>query len=174
MELAAAMRRDDRRAFAEVLEQHAGIVFKVVNSYASNPDDRADLGQEIAAQLWRAWPGYDPSRSLTTWMYRIALNVAISHLRGRSLRERHHVPLEEGLHDAAHHDADGAGERELLLQRVLGGLAPLDRALLLLHLEDRSHREIAEVLGLRESNVGTRLSRLKQRIRQQLSPDAGA
>lgn len=170
MELAATMRRDDRRAFAEVLGQHAGIVFKVVNSYASNPDDRADLGQEIAAQLWRAWPGYDPSRNLTTWMYRIALNVAISHLRGRSLRERHHVPFDEGLHDAVGESADHeTAQRLRLLQRVIAGLEPLDRALLLLYLDEHSHREIGEILGISETNASTKLARLKQRIRHELA-----
>src|SRR5690606_29782846 len=119
MELAATMNQDDRRAFEALLERHAGIVFKVAGSYANDPEDRADLRQEIAAQLWRAWPGYDPARSVTTWMYRIALNVAISHLRGRSLRERHHVPFDEGLHDAgaaSAADQDTAQQLRLLQQ----------------------------------------------------------
>ena len=65
----------------------------------AHPDDRADLAQEIAAQLWRAFPGYDPQRPFPTWMYRIALNVAISFLRGDARRRRHTVPLDERLHD---------------------------------------------------------------------------
>ena len=67
--------------FGMLREQHRKIVFKVANSYARTAVDRADLAQEISAQLWRAFPCYDESRSFSTWMQRIALNVAISHLR---------------------------------------------------------------------------------------------
>ena len=157
--------------FAALLQRHSGIVFKVANSYARHPEDRADLAQEIAAQLWRAWPKYDPSRTATTWMYRIALNVAISHLREQSLRRRHDsVPLDEGMHEVA--DADGVDhEREQhlrLLQAFVARQPPLDRALLLLYLEERPQREIAEILGIGESNVSTKVARLKQRLRDEL------
>ena len=85
MEIAAQLKdATTQREFAELLERNRGLVFKVANGYGRDAEDRADLAQEIAAQLWRAWPAYDPSRPLATWMYRIALNVAISHLRGRS------------------------------------------------------------------------------------------
>lgn len=169
MELATTMTDDARREFGTLLERHRGIVFKVANSYARDPDDRADLAQEIAAQLWRAWPAYDQARTFTTWMYRVALNVAISQLRGRSLRDRHHVSFDEHLHDL---DASLAGEADhdlQLLQRVIAALPPLDRALMLLYLEERSQREIAEILGITESNVATKISRLKQRIRNELT-----
>ena len=173
MDLAATMSDDARDDFGDLLQQHRGIVFKVANSYARDPEDRADLAQEIAAQLWRAWRSYEPDRPVTTWMYRIALNVAISHLRGRSLRDRHHVPFEDGLHDTAHDagtDDDQASSQLLrLLRETIARLAPMDRALMLLYLDERSHREIAEVLGISEGNVATKLSRLKARIRESLA-----
>ncbi len=158
-------------AFSELLQRHAGIVFKVANTYARGSEDRADLAQEIAAQLWRAWPKYDPTRSVTTWMYRIALNVAISHVRSNSLRLRHDaVPLDEDLHDLADANAvDSETEQHLrLLQQFIARQQPLDRALLLLYLDERSQREIADILGLSESNVSTKIGRLKQRIRHEL------
>jgi len=169
---------DARLAFGDLLERHRGILLKVAGSYANDPEDRADLVQDIAAQLWRAWPSYAPDRPVTTWMYRIALNVAISHLRGRSLRDRHHVPYDEAAHDrgldagSAFGEA-GDGDHEVaqqlrMLHRVIAALPPLDRALMLLYLDERSQREIADVLGMSESNVSTRISRLKQRIRDEL------
>jgi RNA polymerase sigma-70 factor (ECF subfamily) len=174
MELADATTRDAHREFADLLDRHRGIVLKVAGSYAANPDDRADLAQDIAAQLWRAWPSYAPDRPVTTWMYRIALNVAISHLRSRSLRDRHHVPYDEGLHAPGAHDAAAAidddhetAQQLRMLERVIAALPPLDRALMLLYLDERSQREIADVLGISESNVSTRISRLKQRIRDE-------
>ena len=85
-----------RDAFSSLLQRHAGIVFKVANSYARSLDDRDDLAQEIAAQLWHAYPKYDPARSFSTWMYRVALNVAISQLRSVDVRHRHDaVPLDD-------------------------------------------------------------------------------
>ncbi|MEO6227777.1 MAG: sigma-70 family RNA polymerase sigma factor [Thermomonas sp.] len=163
---------ESHRVFGELLQQHAGIVFKVANTYARGSDDRADLAQEIAAQLWRAWPKFDSMRSsVTTWMYRIALNVAISHLRSNIVRLRHDaVPLDDDLHDIADANAaDPETEQQLqLLQRFIARQAPLDRALLLLYLEERGQREIADILGISESNVSTKIGRLKQRIRDEL------
>ena len=160
-----------RDAFGTLLQRHSGIVFKIANSYARGADDRADLAQEIAAQLWHAWPKYDPARSFSTWMYRVALNVAISHVREQTMRDRHDaVPLDEGMHDLA--DAGGMDhERDQhirLLQGFIQRQPPLERALLLLYLEDRPQREIAEILGITESNVSTKIGRLKQRIRDEL------
>jgi RNA polymerase sigma factor (sigma-70 family) len=160
--------------FAALLETHRGIVFKVANSYCRNPEDRQDLAQDIAAQLWRAFPGYDPTRLFSTWMYRIALNVAISHQRGshahaptETLENHHEAHAGFAIDDgAARHESD---QRVRALYAVIDRQPPLDRALLLLWLDERSQREIAEVLGLSESNVSTKLNRLKQRIREQLA-----
>jgi RNA polymerase sigma factor (sigma-70 family) len=163
--------------FSALLEQHRGIVFKVATTYCRHPDDRQDLVQEIAAQLWRAFPGYDPARSFSTWMYRIALNVAISQVRC-SIRRAPAVPLDDHQDShpgfviddgSAQHDAD---QQLRALYAVIDRQSPLDRALLLLWLEDRSQREIADVIGISESNVATKLNRLKQRIRQQLADPA--
>lgn len=163
--------------FAALLEQHRGIVFKVAATYCRHRDDRQDLAQEIAAQLWRAFSGYDPARPFPTWMYRIALNVAISHVRSSGSRAPA-VSLDDETHDShpgfavddgtAQHEAD---QRLRALHAVIHRQSPMDRALLLLWLEDRSQREIAEVIGISESNVATKLNRLKQRIREQLASD---
>jgi RNA polymerase sigma-70 factor (ECF subfamily) len=160
---------DARAGFQALLQAHRGIVAKVAGTYAWHPDDRDDLMQEIATQLWRAWPGYDPQRPAATWMYRIALNVAISHVRGRT---RGVQPEPFGDHhgevaDPHAHDHE-ARQQVDLLHRFIHAQPPLDRALLLLYLEDRSYREMADVLGLSETNVATKISRLKQRVRTEL------
>jgi len=176
MDATATMTADMQQAFGELLQQHRGIVFKVANTYARDAEDRADLAQEISVQLWRAWPGYDPARRFSTWMYRIALNVAISFLRSDGHRRRHAVPLDEVVHDladdsAADHEAD---EQLRVLHRFIATLEPLNRALLLLYLDERSTREMAEVLGISESNVTTKIGRLKQRIRDHVAPPGNA
>lgn len=176
MDATATMTADAGQAFAERLQRHRGIVYKVAGSYARDPHDRDDLAQEIAAQLWRAWPKYDPAKPFSTWMYRIALNVAISHLRGETHRRRHAVAFDDALHDIAGDATDDAASADGLrmLRRFMATLEPLDRALLLLYLEERATREMAEVLGISESNVTTKISRLKQRIRDYVAPSGTA
>jgi RNA polymerase sigma factor (sigma-70 family) len=167
MNAATAISDASRREFAELLEQHRRMVFKVANAYARE-SDREDLAQEIAVQLWRAFPDYDPSRPFSTWLYRIALNVGISHLRGRATRERRTVPLELDLHETADpvsHEPD-ADEAPRLLARFIAQLDALNRALLLLYLDERSYREIADILGISETNVSTKINRLKERVRR--------
>jgi RNA polymerase sigma factor (sigma-70 family) len=88
---------DAETQFAELLERHRGIVFKVAATYCRNPADREDIAQEIVTQLWRAFPKFDATRTFSTWMYRIALNVAISFVRSNSVRERHMVALDAQL-----------------------------------------------------------------------------
>lgn len=172
MEASATVMSADRQGeFTALLERHRKIVFKVAATYAWHPEDRAELAQEIATQLWRAFPGYDSARTFSTWMYRIALNVAISQVRGSGPRERQQVALDERTHDLAD-DAALDPEMDLgvrALNQVIAALDPLNRALLLLYLEDRSSREIGDILGLSETNVSTRISRLKQRIRSELT-----
>ena len=167
----ATMATDLSQQFQELLERHRKIVFKVAASYCRQPEDRADLAQEIAVQLWRAFPGYDSERSFSTWMYRIALNVAISFLRNDGNREQLSVPLEE-----EHHDTVGdsgvqpeADARVRELYRLIEQFDPLNRALLLLYLDEKSYREIADILGISETNVATKISRLKQRIRNDMA-----
>jgi RNA polymerase sigma-70 factor (ECF subfamily) len=151
MEQTATMARETQpqERFGELLERHRGIVFKVANTYGFHADDRADLAQEIAAQLRRAFPGY---------------------VRSTAHRGKHSVPLDETLHDIA--DGNGADhetdQQVRALHRFIAQLDKLNRALLLLYLEDQSYRQIAEILGISETNVATKISRLKQRIRNEI------
>lgn len=167
--------------FASLLDEHRGIVFKVANAYCRDPQDRQDMVQEIATQAWRAFARYDPSRPFPTWMYRIALNVAISSLRRQRLRtgqssldagsgdDRQAGVPPEALAVEDHAVQHERNERVIALYAVIDRLEPMDRALVLLWLDDRSQREIADILGISESNVATKLNRLKQRMRERLA-----
>jgi RNA polymerase sigma-70 factor (ECF subfamily) len=164
---------DRHRQFESLLQEHRGIVFKVASIYARGREDRNDLAQEIAVQLWRSFGSYDPARAkFSTWMYRVALNVAISHVR-QAARDERLEPL-----DAAHLELPGAtdvaqpDERLAALYAFVGQLDPLNRALILLYLEDRSYAEIAQVLGISESNVATKINRIKHRLRAQMRAPA--
>ena len=157
--------------FESLLERHAGIVRKVAFGYSRNENDRRDLTQDILLQLWKTYPRYSPDRPFSTWMYRIALNVAISALRKQSRPGREPMPFDESAHDVPHESGDSSRteERTATLHQLISECQPLDRALLLLYLDDCSYREIGAVLGLSETNVGTKLNRLKQGLRQKLT-----
>ena len=162
--------RDAQESFLRHLEEHRGIIGKVAMGYANGAADRRDLEQEIALQLWKSYPRYAPDRPFSTWMYRVALNVGISFLRRNTQPTRQTVPLDElpgELADASA-TAEPPDERIALLQQVIATLAPLDRALVLLYLDEHSYREIASILGLTETNVATKLSRLKDRVREEI------
>lgn len=168
MSATIATQTDTQTLFSELLERHRGIVFKVASTYCWHPDDREDLCQEIVTQLWRAFSRYDDSQSFSTWMYRVALNVSISWVRRHSARQRHTVAFNEDTHEVADvsnvPDEDG---RIAFLQQFIDDLDPLNRALMLLYLEEQRYRDIAEILGISETNVATKIGRLKQRVREQ-------
>lgn len=168
MQQSAAMNPETRAEFSTMLGKHRRLVFKVAGTYARGAADIEDLAQEIAMQVWRAYPGYDRSRKFSTWMYRIALNVAISWLRGEGTRRRRSVPYEPALHepgsDARDDDSDG-DERRRILRGFIDSQDPLNRALLLLYLEEHSYAEMSEILGVSETSLTTQIGRLKERLR---------
>ena len=171
MNTAAA--RDPRLRFAALLDQHRGIVLKIARGYCAHQEDRLDLIQDISVQAWDAFDGFDPARArFSTWLYRVALNVAISQLRRRQLRQRHQAVLDE---DALPVDDTAAAEQQHAVQQLevaIRALPPLDRALMLLHLDDHDHRQIADILGISSANVSTRLHRLRQQLRARFNPVA--
>lgn len=154
----------------DLIRRHRGLIHKVAYAYCRNAADREDVVQEVAVQLWRSRHRYDDRYKETTWVYRIALNVAISfHRRERRHREGREpldaraitITIEEG-------PANGPGEEAALLFRCIDDLLPLEKALVLLYLDGNDHASIADVLGISVSNVGTKLHRLKERLRAAL------
>ncbi|HXW90304.1 MAG TPA: RNA polymerase sigma factor [Terriglobales bacterium] len=153
--------------FQTLVGEHKRIIYKVCNSYCRNRDDREDLAQEIIVQLWRSFATFDERCQFSTWMYRIALNVAISFFRRESTRTRHVLSDEEHLLKAIDERSSYAEDAQVLYQ-MIGALEPLNRALVLLYFDGHSYSEMAQVLGITETNVATKISRLKQEIRQGL------
>jgi RNA polymerase sigma factor (sigma-70 family) len=159
------MTTPDQERFQGLVEEHKKILYKVCNSYCRNPSDRDDLAQEITVQLWRSFGAFDQRLRFSTWMYRIALNVAISFYRRESTRSRHIISDGVRLLEAVDEKADESEEIRLLYQWI-GELDPLNKALVLLYLDGNSYQEIAEVLSISETNVATKIGRLKQNMRE--------
>lgn len=158
--------------FVQLLEQHKRILYKVASAYCADAEDRRDLAQEIVIQLWRAFPRYDDRFKFSTWMYRIGMNVAISFYRSEGRRGRDTVALDDqpDLIDFAAADRlmGEASDDVRLLQQLVARLDEMSRALLVLYLEGYSHAEIAEILGISVTNTGTRIGRIKQRLKDEI------
>jgi RNA polymerase sigma factor (sigma-70 family) len=152
--------------FQGLMEEHKKILYKVCHAYCRNPGDRDDLAQEIMIQLWRSFGAFDRRARFSTWMYRIALNVAISFYRRESVRTRHVVPGSEHLLEAVDETANRSEEMQVLYQWI-DGLDPLHKALVILYLDGNNYQEIADVLGISQTNVATKISRLKETLRQE-------
>jgi RNA polymerase sigma-70 factor (ECF subfamily) len=152
--------------FQILISEHKKILYKVCSSYCRNRDDRDDLAQEIVVQLWRSFAAFDGRCRFSTWMYRIALNVAISYCRRERARTRYVISTEAPLLEAIA-DTESQSEEILLLYQFIAELDPLNKALVLLYLDGNSYQEIAEVLGISATNVATKLSRLKQSMKQE-------
>lgn len=161
---------DPQERFLGELEAHKKILYKVARIYCANATDRQDLMQEITVQLWRSWSFFDGRSAFSTWMYRVALNVAISWVRARKY-DRHTVSLDEPLVEAAGYEEAAACDvpphLRVFLAQVLGGLGELDRALILLYLEGHDHESMAAILGTTATNVATRINRIKQRLQRE-------
>lgn len=154
----------DEKHFLSLVDEHKKILYKVAQSYCANPDDRRDLMQEITVQLWRSFGRYDPRYRFSTWMYRIAMNVAISFYRTLRVERSCTVAMEESVLEIAAPEAESDDVRQLRL--FIQQLDELDRALLILYLDGNSHDDIAEILGITTTNVATKISRIKQRLRR--------
>jgi RNA polymerase sigma factor (sigma-70 family) len=155
----------EQERFLNLVEDHKKILYKVCHSYCRNPDDRDDLAQEIIVQLWRSFRAFDERARFSTWMYRIALNVAISFYRRESVRTRHVLPGSEHLLEAVDETGDRSEEVEMLY-RWIEELDPLNKALVILYLDGNNYQEIADIMGISQTNVATKISRLKQAMRE--------
>ncbi|HEY4356327.1 MAG TPA: RNA polymerase sigma factor [Acidobacteriaceae bacterium] len=157
------MRESDRRGiFAEWLAAHRGLLFKVVRAYALTPQDQEDLFQEIAVQLWRSTSAFRGESAITTWIYRVALRAAIAWTR-RERRHRNSKPLDT-VESAILHVSSAYDPRVDWLYEQIRQLNEIDRSLTLLLLDGFSYKEMATMLGITETNVGVKITRIKARL----------
>jgi RNA polymerase sigma factor (sigma-70 family) len=157
-------------SFLAVIEANKGIIYKVANSYCSHEDNKKDLIQEIMIQLWLSFPKYDEQYRITTWMYRIALNVSISFYRKESRRDTINHPMPEEMLYLKEEESGGESQAAInQLYKFIRKLKEIDRAIMLLYLEENSQQEIAAMLGLSLTNVSTKVARIKQQLKKEFS-----
>jgi len=150
--------------FIDLINRHPGILYKVCRAYGQQEADRQDLYQEIVLQLWRAFPTFRNQANASTWMYRIAMNTAISDYR-KSKRSYQATPFSQLLHTLPDlSDEDTLPAEIAQLYEAINQLTKIEKALILLYLDDKRYDEIALIMGISKSNVGVKLNRIKAKL----------
>ncbi len=157
--------------FQKIISENKGIIYKVSNAYCIIEAERQDLIQEIIIQIWKSFPNYNSKYKISTWIYRIALNVAISLYRKQNSQKK---LTTVSIDDYQLSDESANVEKELQIKQLykfIHELKELDRALILLYLEEKNYKEIAEILGISHTNVATKISRIKILLKQKFTTD---
>lgn len=153
------------KEFLAIVNNHRNLIFKVVNLYCSDPEDRKDLFQEIIYQAWKSLKSFRNESKLSTWMYRIALNTAITHFKKEKRATT--TPLDNlpfdipDVNEGLTHD-----ENISALLKAISQLDKIDKSIVLLYLDDNTYEQMSDITGLSQSNVGVRLNRIKSKLSQ--------
>ncbi|WP_410220619.1 RNA polymerase sigma factor [Pedobacter sp.] len=153
------------QVFLELINQHKGIIHKAAKMYMNQPEDQEDLFQEIVGQLWKAYPTFKGNSKFSTWMYRVALNTALVFFK-KEHKKPDKVSLNHEFDIADINDSHEKEEKLTYLYKAVQELNQIEKALIFLYLEDLSHREIAENLGISEINTRVKLNRTKEKLQQ--------
>ncbi len=150
--------------FIAKIQNHSGIVHKILYLYVDNPEDSRDLKQEIQLQAWKAKERFRGDSQFSTWLYRVALNTVLTYKRKKK------VPTSELLDsDAAKELPRESSERSDLLLRAIKSLNDIDKIIITLHLDDYDNGEIANIAGLSKNHVGVKLHRIKEQLKRKIN-----
>ena len=148
--------------FVQTINQHQGILHKVCRIYCRNQDDHNDLFQEIILQLWKAFPSFRNESKITTWMYRIGLNTAISGLRKKKIATTELENISFQIEDKSKETIE---EDLQQLYKAIEHLSDVEKSIVLLYLEDKPYEEIAEITGITANYVAVKMNRIKEKLR---------
>lgn len=152
--------------FLKLVNRHKGIVYKASRIYADSVEDREDLQQEILIQLWKSYQNFKGNSEFSTWMYRVAINTAITYLKKEKQRSGSHTEVPHHF-EVQQEDYNSVKDRQLeIFYSAVQELNPLEKAVIFYFMEGMSHKEIGNNLGLSEGNARVKLSRTKEKIQQ--------
>ncbi len=149
--------------FTETIQTNDAMIRRICLGYAANAQDLEDLYQDVLVNIWRGLQSFRSESSMRTWVYRIALNTCVSTLRARSKR-----PSQSSLEDVILVADDSQEKRESIkdLYECIATLNPIDKAIMMMWLDEYSYDEIAETIGLKRNNIATRLHRAKEKLKE--------
>ncbi|MFS4447642.1 RNA polymerase sigma factor [Maribacter sp. 2307UL18-2] len=153
--------------FVHVIKRNEGVIFKITTMYSDNRADQQDLYQDVVYQLWKSFDSFRAESKMSTWMYRIALNTALTKLR-KTKRMGHSVSIDQVIMRQTENYDSEFEEKLKVLYAHIKELNVLEKGVVLLLLEGKKYEEISEITGLSPGNVGTRVSRIKQKLRKQI------
>jgi RNA polymerase sigma-70 factor, ECF subfamily len=153
------------REFLEIIQANQGIVHKVCSFYCDSEDDRKDLFQEIVAQLWKSFPSFRNQSKFSTWMYRVALNTAITTFKKTKRRPDQNNLTFENLQLADDSFDQETEDNIRLLHQAIGRLTGIEKSIILLFLENNSYEEIAEITGITQNYVRVKMNRIKKKLK---------
>ena len=156
----------NQNEFIDLVNQHKAMLYKVCNLYCSTEADKQDLFQEIVIQLWGAYPRFRGDSKFSTWLYRIALNTAISDLRKQKNYIRTVEPerLPTEIQDIQYNK--DKEEKLQQLYKAINHLTEIERAIVMLYLEDKSYEEMEDILGINQNNLRVKMNRIKEKLRK--------
>jgi len=154
-------------AFTTIIKENEKLIYKIARLYTNNTQDQDDLFQEIVIQIWKAFKNFKNYSKISTWVYRIAMNTAITGLRKRK-KYISWIPIDGTALNYSEIQSDEQKDKLEFLYKCIKELNELDKGIILLYMENKSYSEIADAIGLSETNVGTRMSRIKQKIRSKV------
>lgn len=154
-------------AFTRVIRENEGVIFKITTIYTNNGVDQKDLYQEIVYQLWKSFDSFRQESRIGTWLYRVALNTAITQTR-RKKKRGDQVPIDQVVIQQTDYHDTLFEDRLKMLYAHIEQLNALEKGLILLYMEGKNYEEMAIITGLSASNVGTRLSRIRQKLKTQM------
>jgi RNA polymerase sigma-70 factor, ECF subfamily len=150
--------------FIETIETHRGIIYKVCKMYCPVDDDCEDLYQDIVAQLWRAWGSFRGESKISTWIYRVALNTAISGFRKQKKLPLNHELTPETM-NLPQEDTLKKKEDIELLNMAINRLSEVEKAMIMLYLDEVSYEDIASIVGITQNNVRVKMLRIREKLR---------
>ena len=153
--------------FVGVIQENEGIIYKIARTYTKTSDDRNDLYQEIVYQLWKSFHTFEGKAKISTWIYRVALNTSISQWK-KEKRRGYKVELDHLFLKQVEGYSSEFEERLELVYEQINRLSKIEKGLILLFLDGKKYEEIAEITGFSSTNVGTRISRIKSKMKHQI------